>query len=266
MLFYAPASCFGTLDRFKPIQILKLVYECGLKEPWVFYRTLNNYLAYSLDPHAYDLNPDVPFVDPDTKNAHIVIFLPSMLGGSYNFLDWIKVYHNAGIKNIYAVESIQCDLYPVPLEPLLEAIHKISKQCFEQEAQNVYFSLQGHSFGALVSSKMIWRGKVADGRIHLNMLVSIGGRLRYIPNDFSWFCEDVRPDIEETYQAFLADPLKAQLTTIWGERDQLVPEFSAHISADPKNQLSVPGFGHLGIIYSTEVISKGLENTLNWYN
>ncbi len=266
LLIGIPNNTYANFDSFRPSQLIKLAYECGIKEPWVLSRTLQHYVSYSMNPHLYGLNPKVPFVDTKNKTAHIIIFLPSMLGGSYNFIDWAKAYQSAGIKNVYAVESVQSQFFPVPLHSLFDSIHRISNQCFDQGAETIYFSLQGHSFGALVSSKMIWRGEVTDPRINLNMIISIGGRLRYLPNEFAWFYEDVRPDIEETYQAFLADPSKAQLLTIWGDRDFLVPQLSAHIQGSSKNEVTVPGFGHLGIIYSDEAISEGLQMTLKWYN
>ena len=95
-------------------------------------------------------------------------------------------------------------------------------------------------------------------------MISLAGRLRYKKNRFFWFCQDVKNEIELSDKAYKNNPYLAELYTIWGQRDNIVPKNSSHIQNNPEKELSVEGFGHGGIIYSSEALLKATEWINQW--
>ena len=229
-------------------RIWQLVYELGLKEIGSVFTSIYNKLIYWFHPHIYQLNPQNPVI---TDTAKVIILLHGAGGGPFCFLPLAKKLKEKNIQNVYAIHLKQTDEDPVPVSQLAKEVNRIAQKCFDSGAGKVSFALIGHSLGALVASKYIWRTDHDDSRIKLSLMVSLAGRMRYIPNQFSWFCQGVRQEIEETFSQYQKHPDKALLYTIRGSRDQLVPEDSVHIQQEPERELTVKGYGHGGIVYST---------------
>ncbi|MGA8164792.1 MAG: alpha/beta hydrolase [Waddliaceae bacterium] len=242
----------------------ELVNEIAWKEPGALYASIKNYLAYTYNPHRYGLDSLEPMIDTVNKVAKVVLLLHGAGGGPYTFLDWAKEYERVGITNVYTVDLQQTDDDPVPLHQITEKIRSIASQCFSAGAEVVDLSLQGHSLGALVASKYVWRAEPFDDRVSVSMFISIGGRLHYDDCQFSWFCEGVRPEIEQTYDEYVKNPLKVDLYTVWGAMDGIVPKESVHIQGFPDRELSVEDCGHLGIMYARQAIDQAAQWTKQW--
>ena len=88
------------------------------------------------------------------------------------------------------------------------------------------------------------------------MMISIAGRLKYIPNKFSWFCEGVKPEIEETLNAISQNPNKVPLYSIWGDSDAIVPKQSVHIQGEASKEYTVKGWGHGGVVFAPDTHDK----------
>ena len=137
-----------------------------------------------------------------------------------------------------------------------ERLDEIAKKYLSKGYRDVEYAFVGYSLGALVGSKWIWRGSRESSGYSASMMISVSGRLKYLPNRFSWFCEEVKPEIQKTFKKISENPEKALLYTIWGDRDGLVPEKSVHIQGDAERELTVKGWGHGGILFSSEVQEK----------
>lgn len=224
---------------------LSLVYEFGIKEAPALFLTAQNFGAF---PFQTVENPH--FVCE--KTPKVVIMLHGSGGGPYMFLPLIqKLRENPDIQLITVkLEPSEENLIPVNnlQEKIDEVLNGICKK-----ARHVEIALIGHSLGAHTSAKYIWRDLNKDPRVNVSLFISIAGRLKDAPNDFEWFYEAIKPEMEMTWQAIQKGP-RPTTYTIYGTDDDLVPQESVHIFGDPSRELTVPGYGHMGILYSPEVI------------
>lgn len=237
------------------------VSECIFKEfgsclRHVWYRTV-----FWIDPHKHDINPTtIKTADKTDQIAKVVLLLHGAGAHQSSFVPLAKEFSKAKIRNIYTVTLNQSDKDPVPTKDLDKRIKEITQSYVKRGYKNVDFSLVGHSLGALVASKYIWR----VGNPQVSMMVSIAGRLKYVPNKFSWFCEDVKPEITKTFEAFSRSPDKVGLYTIWGDQDGIVPRKSVHIQGNSSREHTVKGWGHGGVVFAPGTHKKVVSLTKEW--
>jgi pimeloyl-ACP methyl ester carboxylesterase len=227
-----------------------ILWECVIKELGSCFRFAWNLFRYKINPCIYGLNPTM--VDNASKlhqKAKIVLLLHGAGSHPACFIPLAKKLANANIKNVYTVSLNQTDEDPVPINDLATKVDDLRGIYLDKGYSEVNFVIVGHSLGALVGSKYIWRGVHELKNVQL---ISVAGRLNYIHNRFFWFCKDVKPEIEETYEAICENPNKASLFTIWGDKDAIVPKQSAHIQGENSREFTVKNWGHAGIIYAPE--------------
>ena len=241
-------------------RICDLIVQVVFKEFYSVLVSTVNMVRYLFNKNKYNLN--LQTLIPTNQTAKVVILLHGQGGGPFCFFPMAKEFERQGIKNVYTVKLSPTDNDPLPLAQLEGKIEEIKARCLAQGIDKVDFALIGHSLGALVSMKKIWRGDNTDTKISL--MVSFAGRLKYQENRFAWFCADVRPEVEENYRAYRANPYLANLHTVWGQKDEIVPEESSHIQGNSDKELSVEGYGHGGVVYSNQAISKAADWVNDW--
>lgn len=238
----------------------QLIVEVIFKELGSVFTSIINRIRYYFNPNKYNLNPKN--IICSNQSAKVIILLHGQGGGPYCLFPMAKELEKQKIPNVFTVqlETTGSDL--VPLKQLDDKIDQIKKQCLEKGIDKLEFALIGHSLGALVASKKIWRGNSTDTKIA--MMIALGGRLRYEPNSpFSWLCDE-KDEVNKTYNAFKKEPHLVDLYTIRGKKDNIVPNTSAHIQNNPEKEVTIPGYAHGGIIHSPKAISKVVLWTQKW--
>lgn len=245
----------------KAYRWLKFSRELIFKELGSCLRHIWYRMRYLFNSEAHHLNPKK--ISPPTgqgQTAKVTLFLHGVAAHDSCFIPLANTLKNANIGDLYTVNLVQTSEDPVPIHPLNEKIHQLYQKYLDQGYTDVHFGLVGHSLGALVSAKYIWRKWNSRKPPHVAFLVSLGGRLKNSENAFSWFCEDVKPEVEKTYQAMLKAPYKAKLYSIWGDQDALVSEESAHLFGNLDREHTVNGWGHGGIVFAP----KAHQLILGW--
>lgn len=259
----------GPLTFWTRIQrIWDLVFELGIKEFGSVVTNAFNFFVSLLFPNPYSINPQkIEMSKTNHKIARAVILLPGTGGGSFCFFPMAEAFEKKEIKNVFTVlEFNQTEEDPIPLAPLAKKIEEVAILSHKAGAEVVEIALIGHSLGALVASKWIWRRFKDDLAVNVSMMVSVAGRLHYIPNKFSWFCKDLKDEIETTYQRMKKHPEKALFYSVSGDEDELVPPESVHVMLDKEKQYLCPNVGHGGAIISESAIAKISEWTFQWAN
>lgn len=210
-------------------------------------------VVFWVNPHKYDLDP-IEFKPANAQNqtAKVVLFIHGAHGHPSASLPLAKKLQDEGIDNVYTVSHSETDEAPVPTETLSAKIDEISLKYFKSGYENVEFFLVGFSLGAIIGSKFIWRELKQEDHRKISMMISIGGRLKYVENKFSPFYEELKPEIEKTYEKMANDSNKVELYTIWGDNDELIPEESAHILGNKNKQFTVAGWGHTGLLLAPD--------------
>lgn len=241
---------------FKEI-IIKEFGAC-LKHTW--YRFLFTFTSSgNLLNHFPVANPSYP-----GKKARVLVLLHGMGGHGSCFLPLANSLKSIGLEGIYTVSLTQSEEDPVPITKLENTLYHLRRTYRKKGYSDVQFGLIGHSLGALAGAKYAWRKWRPSKDPVISFVVSLGGRLKYLDSPFSWFCEDVRPEIEKTYEAILDAPFKTRLYSLWGEKDALVPRKSAHPFGNHERELTIRSCGHSGIVFSQEAHRKILAWVQDW--
>lgn len=198
------------------------------------------------------------------QTAKVVLLMHGAGAHQSSFVPMAKKFSEAKIENIYTVTLQQSDEDPIPTASLATRIQKITENYLQHGYKDVEFAFVGHSLGALVGSKYVWREVHQVDSSKISMMISIAGRLEYVKNKFSWFCEDVKPEIDETFEEFKKDRDKVLLYTIRGDKDAIVPERSVHIQGEPSREYTVEGWGHGGIVFAPDTHEKVVFWTQEW--
>lgn len=246
--FIQTATPFGK----KVSRIYDFAYECIFKEFSSCLASLMYRVIFCISPHRYDLNPEtIPTVETAKRTAKVVMLLHGASASPSYFLPLARKFQESGIKNVFTVNFNPSEKDPVPTLDLSNRIKEVADKYLKNGYENVEYTLVGHSLGAIVAAKYIWRGKEIENT-HISRMVSIAGRLKYVANKFSWFCKDIKDEIKATFKAIDEDPNKVPLYTIWGQDDEIVPKESAHFQAQQDRECTVNHTGHLGIVFSPE--------------
>lgn len=254
---------FPTPSKFE--KIWDIVSECIFKEFGSVLRNVLYRAVFMIDPHKYDMNPiQVKVADKADQTAKVVMLLHGAGAHQSCFVPLAKKFYQAGIRNVYTVSIKQTDSDPIPTASLAARIEEITQKYLHNGYESVEYSLVGHSLGALVSAKYIWRGEHHIDNARVSLMISIAGRLKYVANRFFWFCDDVKPEIEETYRTINEDPGKVALFTIWGDRDAIVPKQSVHIQGESSKEYTVNGWGHGGVVFAPDAHRKIVSWTQDW--
>jgi hypothetical protein len=142
-----------------------------------------------------------------------------MGGGPFCYFPMAEKFQRRGIRNVFTISSHQSSHEPVPVLPLIDKINQVAKLCFDSGAEKIEFALIGHSLGAIEASKYIWLHEPNTSHVRVSMMISVAGRLKYIPNKFNWFCQDVKPDINKTYKQIQKHPSKVLFYSVPGEKE-----------------------------------------------
>lgn len=241
--------------------------ECIFKEFGSCLRHLWYRLVYEINPHIFNLNPvKVKGVQTAHQKAKIVLLLHGSGAHPSSFIPLARKLTNARIANIYTVSLNPSHKDPVPTTDLAKRIAELANKYMSKGYIGVDFALVGHSLGALSGAKYIWRESNQEIPSPISLMISISGRIKYLPNKFSWFSEDVRPEIEDTFKAIAKKPERATICTIWGSGDAIVPEHSAHFQEDKKREYTVRGWGHGGIVFASATHQKAKFWLSEWRN
>lgn len=233
----------------------RLVFECGIKEFGSVLRHTWYRGAFWFNPHIHGLNPKS--IPKGSTVAKVVLLLHGAGSHPGSFIPLAQHLAANKIGHVYTIPLQQTSKDPVPTEPIVKRVNELAKGYLEAGYTGVTFSFVGHSLGALAATKYTWRNKPSN--ITVDKVISVAGRLLYKECRFSFFCQDVRPEIDETYKAICKDPNRAHLFTISSQQDAIVPEASVHIGRDLRKQLRVTSWGHGGILFSPEVQKRIAE-------
>jgi pimeloyl-ACP methyl ester carboxylesterase len=259
-LIQQPSAPSSKIER-----IWNFVYECILKEFGSCLRHVWYRMVFWIDPHKHGLNPvKIKNAQQINQTAKIVLLLHGAGAHQSSFVPMAKKLSEAKIENIFTVSLQQSNKDPIPVATLAIRINELSLKYLQQGYGNVDFALVGHSLGALAASKYIWREVHPITPWKISAMISIAGRLKYVQNKFSWFCEDVKPEIERTYNAISQSPNKVRLYSIWGDGDAIVPKQSAHIQGESSREYTVKGWGHGGIVFAPDTHQKVVSWIQEW--
>ena len=222
-------------------------------------------LRYLFNSEAHHLNPKTVYPPVEAgQTAKVILLLHGVAAHASCFIPLANTLKNENIDDIYTVNLVQTSKNPIPTDPLHEKIYKLYQKYRDLGYSDVDFALIGHSLGALVSAKYIWRKWNHTKPPKISFFVSLGGRLKNHENAFSWFCEDVKHEVDKTYQEILSTPSKAKTYSIWGDQDVLVSKESAHLFKNIHKEHTIKGWGHGGIVFSPEAQNLILKWVKNW--
>jgi len=238
----------------------QFVHEVIFKEPGACIKHIWYRLRYTFNSSSYPLNPlHIESPAHSDQVAKVIICLHGSGGHKSCFIPLANTLKAGGFKNIYTVDLIQTDEDPIPTSSLEMKISKLELAYLEKGYKGIELTLVGHSLGALASVKYAWRRWDPSTQPPISFIASLGGRLSYLKSPLSWFCEDVRPEIEKTFEKIKASPDKARILAFWGENDALVPRKSAHLFENREREITIQHDGHSGIVFSPTVHQKILE-------
>lgn len=265
---FLPKEVFMAFDIAPPSLVAciwNFFRECIVKEFRFCLRHGRYRVLFWLNPRRYHLNP-TKVQPPERANqtAEVVLLVHGEGSHPSVFFPLAKAYHKAGVQNVYTIDFLQASREDVSSSSIVACMEEISKLFFASGYAKVEFCLVGHSLGAINGSKQIWREMVNIENVSVSMMISIAGRLKYVPNSFAWFCEEEKPEIEKTYQAIEENPDKVKLYTIWGDRDEIVPRESVHIQGKRNQECTVEGYGHLGVIFAPVTHKQAVVWTKKW--
>jgi len=254
-------SCsFASANEVEESSLLETIYHSWdltleISKDTRYFLGLSSHLYYSFFyPEEYAINPEVIQVADDGV-ARVVILIPGMPGNPACYLNFAYYLHERGVSNVFTVEYTQTDEDSVPVEPLRQKVQEVAAEAFNSGAARVELVLIGHSLGANIGSKYIWREHEEIEDVEITMMIALAGRLNYIRNKFWWFCEDIKQEIQATYQAIQQNPNKVPLYTIVGSYDEIMPSESVHILEDSEHEMDVPT-GHGGVIFCEEAFDQ----------
>lgn len=192
---------------WEPLERIRLfAYECIYKEFGSCLRHLCYRGVFWMDPGIHGLNPTVIRTSHQLNQvAKVMLLLHGAHNAPSSFIPLAEKLSQAKIKNVFTVPTEQFEEDPVSIISLEARIQEITQLYLQKGYKEVDFALVGHSLGALVASKYIWRGVHVIDHAKISMMIAIAGRLKYASNPFSWFCKDVKPEIKETYRAMSED-------------------------------------------------------------
>ncbi len=232
----------------------KLLHELIFKDIKAEVQSVKQRISYWLNPKKYPLNPHrVKVIKNEPVN--VLVMIPGVGGDASRFTSLARKIEEKIPYSMFTVDYRQMSHNPVPIEELHDTIQEIEILCAKQGVDLGQIILIGESLGALIASKYVWR---FNHGYSIPMVISVAGRQRYLENEFAFFCKDIRPEIEKTYSYIQQWPQMAQLFTIHGDRDHLVPRESAHIE-ESHSQLNVEGT-HQGTLYN----QKAEEQIVKW--
>jgi hypothetical protein len=239
--------------------------ELIFKELGSCFRHIWYRIRYLFNSEAHHLNPKIISAPiEEGQIAKVTLFLHGVAAHGSCFIPLANTLKNANIGDLYTVRLKQTPEDPVPVQPLNDKILELYHKYLQQGYRDVHFALVGHSLGALVSAKYIWRKWNTRKPPQIAFLVSLGGRLKNYDNSFSWFCEDVKPEVEQTYQAILKAPYKTKIYSIWGDQDALVSKESAHLFGNHNREHTIEGWGHGGIVFAPKTHELIMKKIQNW--
>lgn len=244
---------------------LQFARELVFKELGSCFRHIWYRARYLFNPEAHHLNPKTispPSVPGET--AKVTLFLHGVAAHGSCYIPLANTLKNARIGDLYTVDLVQTADDPVPIKTLKEKIEKLYLSYLNKGYSNVEFALVGHSLGALASAKYIWRDWNSRRPPRISFFVSLGGRLKNFDNAFSWFSEDVKPEVEKTYQAIKSAPFKTKIYAIWGDQDTLVSKESAHPFGNSDREHTIEGWGHGGIVFAPKAHQLILKWIQDW--
>lgn len=295
-------------DTVQKIQrISDLAYEVGFKELGAIWTSSMNAFIYKFQDleKVYTFDQQVIKTLPEKpKTAKVILLIHGQGNCPFCMLPLAKKINEFNPDyNVFIVNHKATADNPVPVEQLADTILEITKKCLKKGIK-ADFTLIGHSLGGAIAAKyslstdsegrpflqlqedgmsiedLLWIKK----NVRISTVISVAGRIRYYPNKFWWFCEDIRLEIDKIYQEYqkIKDSCKIDIYTIRGALDELIPSGSVHFqdcllsevdSNGIKKERTIPEYGHGGIVYSKaahkwicEILSNDQESHVSLEN
>jgi pimeloyl-ACP methyl ester carboxylesterase len=246
-----------SLSFYTPVaRGMQISYEVGVKEFGALVQTVKYYIKTPIE----GLNRIVFW---NKKTPKVVIMLHGSGGGPYMFLPLVQKLRQYRDVHLVTVKLEPTSDNPFPVTNLQDKVHELTQELFK-DAQKIDIALIGHSLGAHVSGKYIWRTPYKDPKVNVSLFISIAGRLKDAPSSFNWFYEDIKPQMAATWRAIQRSETMPKVYTIYGTEDEIVPEESVHIFNNPDHELTVKGYGHMGILYAPEALDHISAWIGNW--
>ncbi len=243
-------------------QVCQVIYEIFIKDISFVIFSVINYFYYKWNPHIYGLNPKIPTLE--SNRASIVLLLPGDGGGPHCFLNIAQNLQEAGINNVYSFALTKTEKNSVPTQEIKDIITHIKEQCMAMGAEGIDVTLIGHSSGAISAAKYIW-SRDLDPSVAIRSFINIAGRLKYLDNPFYFFCEDIIPEIQQTYERMELFPNQTHLITIRGSNDGIVPAGSVHVP-ETNSPHTIEGYAHGGVLIAAETQSIIIDQLSNKFN
>lgn len=212
-------------------------------------------IKYYFNSHPYGLDRPLP-----AGASKIVILIHGQGSNPSCFLPLVKRMHVAGINHIFTFrysEKEEIGKLPRLLESRIREI---------AQNQPLEVALIGHSLGGSIAFRLAYQdgqGELQKQGICISQVISIAGRLRFIPNPWSWYCPGLAKELEFATGDYARNKDQVDLFTISGSQDVMVPKESVHVG---KNQFEAERCRHLGTIFASEVHDKVAEVVQNWSN
>jgi pimeloyl-ACP methyl ester carboxylesterase len=246
-------------------KFIKLFYQFVIKEYHSFIRHVwyrlsfwnKSYRELKKEPHPFFVGHS------KEKTAKVVILIHAMKAHPSSFIPLVDELKKQGIHNIWAIHHKSYKDNPIPVDQLNAVIEKIKEIYKKKGYSKLQIALVGHSLGAIIASKYTFK-EMGSASHPISLVISLAGRLRFIPNSFLWFYENLKDEIQDIHKAYKTNGNNVQLCTIWGDQDEIVPMESAHIHDIHQNRLTVEGWGHEGIIFAPEAKIQVAQWTKEW--
>ena len=232
--------------------------EILVKEFFAICKYVYYSIRYFCDPHQYNLDRPTPL---QKQSAKIILLVHGQGAAPATFLPLAQKLQAVGLA-VYTVKYESTEDNPLPTAVLIERIKELAKEHPFEEVE-----LIGHSLGGSMAARLAFmenQGGLNDLGIKISKVISIAGRLLFIPDAWSWYCPKLEGELKILMQDYARNNEQAELFTISGVKDALIPTRSVHIGLQKNQQYMAPNRRHFETVFATEVHTQVLMQTLRW--